>query len=268
MRKSFKLTVSALFLILIICASSVACLAEPKAVYSNKDTGYRAVIDDAADLLSPSQERDLVSYLEPLTEYTNVAVYTDASKTSQTEYRRAAEKRDSLFGKSNSIVVLIDMYLRKIHIARSGDMNAVFTNETANVITDNMSRPAHNGDYFSAYKTGLQQALELIKGNNIPSPVKHFSNAVVALMMGLIVAFLIAVPTTCTYKKPKAVDGAQTGKISFSNVGEAKLIDTERKYSPPSSDSGSSCGGSSCSSCGSSCSSCGSSCSSCGSSSF
>jgi len=109
--------------------------------------------------------------------------------------------------------------------------------------------------------------LKVIKGDKIPEPMRHVGNLCLSVSLGLLAAFGIAVVTSTTFRRPSL--SSMTDEVLLNNDvkfegTEYKFFKRDQKYSPISTgdrSGGSSCGGSSCSSC----SSCGSSC---GSSSF
>ena len=289
MRANSRRFIFLLLSILVIVAVFVPCLSVRALAVSgqqaadpsqkNVETGYTAVIVDDAELLSSEEERELLKEMVPLTNYANIAVYTVATPTNMKDYERARAKRVELFGKNdNAAVFMVDMYLRRIIIQRRGNMEKFFNNSRANNITNNVAPLAKKGDYFGACKTAMQQMLAVIEDRNVPQPMKYLSNGVIALMLGCLTSFVVAIRTSSSVRRKKKKDDRNdTGKPTTAfGFGESLTVvvksyrkDHERNIYHNSS----SRGGSSCSSCGggSSCSSCGggSSCgSSCGGSSF
>lgn len=226
----------------------------------NERTGYDAVIVDEADLLSSSEETKLLDEMYPLTEYANIAVYTVSTSTTMKDYERARQKRVELFGTdANAAIFTIDMYLRRIVIQRRGNMEKFFNNSRANNITNNVASLATQKKYYSVCSTAMRQMLAVIEERNVPEPMRYLSNAVIALMLGCITAFAIAVLTSSSIRKKKA---AETSVVRLTaplaiTVDSYQRIRKRTVTVSTSSDSSSSC---SSSSCGSSCSSCGSSC--------
>ena len=225
----------------------------------NERTGYSAVIADEADLLSASEEAKLLDEMYPLTEYANIAIYTVSTSTSMKDYERARKKRVELFGtNANAAIFTIDMYLRRIVIQRRGNMEKFFNNSRANNITNNVASMATQKKYYSVCSTAMRQMRDVIQERDVPEPMRYLSNAVIALMLGCITAFVIAVLTSSSIRKKKK---NETSVVRLT----APLVITVQSYQKVSqrtvtvSDSSSSSSCSS-SSCGSSCSSCGSSC--------
>lgn len=282
MRKALRTTATILLLAVALC--SAAAIAAGAAgggftvndPYVDPETGYKAVIDDQAELLTAKEELDLQPLLTELTKTSNIAVYTVDSVTNMQDYERAKNERISLFSAEDSAVFMIDMYLRRIYIGRKGNMEAIFTDAVSNNITNNIAKYATKSDYGECFRIGLSQMLDRVNsgGANTPKPMKYLSNAVISVMLALLGAFTVAVLTSSTYSRKKTF--ASYEGVVVSNVKQ-RVTGQSKKYSPlPKGNGGgggsscSSCGGSSCSSCsscgGSSCSSCGGS--SCGGSSF
>ena len=179
----------------------------------NSETGYSAVIADEADLLSPDEETRLLDKMYPLTEYANIAVYTVDTPTKLKDYERAREKRAELFGAdADAAVFMVDMYLRRIIIQRRGNMEDYFNNSRANNITNNVAKFAKKGDYYNTCATAMDQMLSVVLDRNhvqtddvqkvdVPRPMMYLSNGVIALMLGSLIAYLIAVKTSSTVGK-------------------------------------------------------------------
>ncbi len=241
----------------------------------NSETGFSAVIADEADLLTADEETKLLDKMYPLTEYANIAVYTVNTPTNLQDYERAKEKRAELFGKdANAAVFMVDMYLRRIIIQRRGNMEDYFNNSRANNITNNVASIAKKGDYYKTCATAMDQMLSVVLDRNhvktdeprptVPRPMMYLSNGVIALMLGAMISYFIAVKTSTTVRKKALKNVNSSEAISLKEepikvkVLHSYMVD-KKSVTRTSSDSGSSCSGSSCgSSCGGS--SCGSSC--------
>ena len=243
----------------------------------NSSTGYSAVIADEANLLTADEETRLLDKMYPLTDYANIAVYTVDTKTKLQDYERAREKRVELFGKdANAAVFMVDMYLRSIIIQRRGNMEDYFNTSRSNNITNNVAKIAKKGDYYKTCATAMDQMLSVVLERNnvktdeprpaVPRPMMYLSNGVIALMLGAMISYFIAVKTSTTVRKKALKNVNSSEAISLKEepikvkVLHSYMVD-KKSVTRTSSDSGSSsCGGSSCgSSCGGG-SSCGSSC--------
>ncbi len=223
--------------------------------YTNPSTGYRILVIDTLGLLTAEERKELLRDMEPITEFGNVAFWTTNEYTNN-EVEQARLKRRSLFELESGVIFAINMKVRKLTIQSYGRIYTDITVQRANSITNNVRSYATNGDYYGAASRAYQQIHAVLNGNRIAQPMKHFSNVCLALMLGLILAM------QNVFRRISSFHRAPPEKmLLFPNRPLLTHLDTdylvtERTYSPPSNDSGSSsC--SSCSSGGSSCSSCG-----------
>lgn len=174
---------------LLILGSSI-CAAAATPAYTNDETGYSVIIEDDADLLTDSEEAALVSDMDDITEFGNVAF-----KSIDTNYTSAPSYADSYyheqFGKTSGTLFLIDMDNRKIYIFSDGDVYKIVTKSRAETITDNVYRYASNGDYYSCASEAYSQIYTILSGNAIAQPMKYISNALLAILIALLVNFII-----------------------------------------------------------------------------
>ena len=233
--------------------------------YANPDTGYRAVILDELGLMSDAEHDKLLEDMKAVTQYGNVAFWSTNEYTRQ-EVEQARLKRRELFGLTSGTIFVVNMNVRKISLQNYGFIESLLPSSKANTITNNVRNYATRGDYYGCASGAYRQVVTLMEGNRIAQPMKYLSNACIALMLGLMLMLLLVFRHASSFVKPSTKElltAAGAGAVSVFALNTVKT-GSERKYSPPSSDSG----GSSCSSCGggggSSCSSCGSG----GSSSF
>ncbi|MBQ6612079.1 MAG: TPM domain-containing protein [Oscillospiraceae bacterium] len=231
---------------------SFGILTEKGLEWRNADTGYRVVIEDDIDLLTEAEERALLGDMLPLTAYGNVAFWSTREYASD-EVEQARLKRRALFDLESGSILVINMEIRRVSIQSYGAMYEVLTPARANSITNNVRNYLTRGEYYIASQKAYSQMNSLLRGNRIAQPMKHLSNACIALMVGLILMIGRVFRLSSTFRKE---DEAQVIGATALAFAAAAVVNRgqKREYSPPSSDSGSSCSG--CSS-GSSCSSCG-----------
>ena len=266
---SRKLGASVLLLLLLLSLLPAAAFAAPNAnpysampslgiltdtglEWRNADTGYRVVIEDDIDLLTPTEERQLLEDMQPLTEYGSVAFWSTREYASD-EIEQARLKRRSLFDLESAGILVINMEIRKVSIQSYGAMYDVLTSSRANSITNNVRNDLTRGEYYKASQKAYSQMNSLMRGNRIAQPMKHFSNACIALMVGLMLMLGRVFRSSTTFRKSDMAQVIGATALAFTTAAVVSR-GTKREYDPPSSSSGSSC--SSCSS-GSSCSSCG-----------
>ena len=235
--------------------------------YSNPDTGFRAVVIDELGLMTSAEQEQLLEDMKAITKYGNAAFWSTDTYTSQ-EVEQARLKRRELFGLTSGTIFVVNMGVRKISLQNYGYIESLLPSSYANTITNNVRNYATRKDYYGCASRAFSQVLTLMEGNRIAQPMKYMSNASIALMLGLMIMLLQVFRHASSFTRPNVrtlIAASAAGALSVFALN-AVVTGSERKYSPPSSSSGSSC--SSCSSGGSSCSSCssgGSSCSSCGS---
>ncbi len=231
---------------------SLGILTDKGLEWRNADTGYRVVIEDDIDLLTEAEERQLLSDMQPLTAYGSVAFWSTREYASD-EIEQARLKRRALFDLESGSILVINMEIRRVTIQSYGAMYEVLTPARANSITNNVRNYLTRGEYYTASQKAYSQMNSLLRGNRIAQPMKHLSNACIALMVGLILMIGRVFRQSSTFRRE---DEAQVIGATALAFAAAAVVNRgqKREYSPPSSDSGSSCSG--CSS-GSSCSSCG-----------
>ncbi len=176
MRKICKILLS-IFCVLLLCVGF--------------DTTVRAdgqiIIEDEEDLLSDAEEKALLEHMEPISEYGGVAFvtvsqYGDTSVYAKNQYRE-------YFGKSSGFLFLIDMGKRNIWIFSDGTIYRTINKAYANTITDNVYRYATRGEYYECAANVYDQARILLEGGHIAQPMKHVSNALIAVVCALLLNF-------------------------------------------------------------------------------
>ena len=133
-------------------------------------------IQDDANLFSVEELAFLRIDCKALTEYGNVGVYTTY---------------DSWFGTSSGILFVIDMSNREIYIETDGYIGDAVTPAKARSITDNVYRLASRREYKECVSEAFEQAKALVEGRRIAEPMKYASNAVIAVLLGLLINFIV-----------------------------------------------------------------------------
>ena len=207
MRNKLKRPICILYALIIFFIYAVPCFAIEK---TNSKASFRAVVIDDANLLSDSEEAKLIDEMMPITEYANIAVCTVDTPTSLKDYERAREKRQELFGDSDSAVFMIDMYLRRVIIQRKGNMEKFFNNSMTNNITNNVAKYAHQERYYKTCSVAISQMADVINERNIPSPMKYMSNFSIAFILSLVLIFRIALLLSSNLNKTEWTDKEET----------------------------------------------------------
>lgn len=209
----------------------------------NADTGYEAVIEDEADLLTDEEEEALSKKMMEVTSYGNAAFVTvDSNYSTAGSY--AEDSFYKYFGYDSGTLFLIDMDNREIYIYSNGAVYRTVTNSYANTITDNVYTYASDAEYFTCAYKAFEQIVTLLEGNKIAQPMKYISNAFLAVLLALLINYAVVMLTSVT-KKPGEKELLEATKHRCSLVNtEAVYTHTTKKYDPPSSSSSGGGGGS------------------------
>ncbi len=158
---------------------------------SSDDNGYKydVVIMDSAFLLSYEEQEKLKQDMLPITKYANVAFVSVLTNSSLTQHY-AEQINETLFN-SDGIVFVIDMDNRYLYIDSTGTAKKYITKSNADSITDNIYKDATNANYYRCAKRCYEQILNVCQGKSIPMPMKYAGNAVLALVIGFFIFFLV-----------------------------------------------------------------------------
>jgi len=211
--------------------------------YENPDTGYRAEVNDYADLLTDTEEQRLLEKLSALTLYGNMEFLTiRENPKSATSYNE--EYYYGKYGNASGMILLIDMDNRKIIITTAGAVYNVISPARSDSITDKYYTYASDEEFYECAAYIFQDAGILLDGGKISEPMKHISNAVLAVAIGLLIGFWIFRRATTLHKDNPNVqlkDAYVDVKVSD---GVTVKTHTTRRYDPvESSSSGGSGGG-------------------------
>ena len=217
---------------------------EENPTWKNNETGFIAVIEDDADLLTDEEEGLLLKIMSKTTDYGNAYMHTTESNYSKTaeEYAKSYLYKNSGYGNSGT-VFLIDMNNRMLYIFSDGFNYSVITNGRANTITDNVYRDASREDYYSCTTRAFGQINTLLEGGRIAQPMKYISNGLLALLAALIINFsIVAASSSVSKERMGTLLASADVKIHGCKI-TPKLTRTEKRYSPVSKGSGGGSGG-------------------------
>lgn len=170
------------------------------------------VIDDGADLLTASEEAELRERYAGITEYMDAAfVTTDYSSGTTEAYAENYAIRH--YGNDPAVIFLIDMDDREIYVYANGEALKTISRADARAITDNIYKDASRGDYFACADGAFGQILAKCQGARLARPVKHITNAMIAVLFGVLINYLITVRS----RRPSAerrTKGTVTASVS------------------------------------------------------
>ena len=224
-------------LLAVLTASLEARAQDSFFAYTNPDTNYVVYMNDEYDLLSDEEESELINEMIPLTEYGN-AGFLSCENSSESTSQYSARVYSSLFGTESGTLLVIDMGQRMLYIKSNGAISEIVSNAYSNTITDNIYRYASEGDYYTCASKAYSQVYTLLSGGKIAQPMRYISAALLALILGLMINYLIV----RTVSKPRKADTEEI--IDAANVDfrlrdpAARHSHTTKVYSPVRSSSG------------------------------
>ena len=173
----------------------------------------RLSVDDGADLLSASEEAQLIENYSPITEYMDAAFVSTShpsGSTSSFAERYAIEH----YGNNPAVIFLIDMRNREIYIYANGAALKTISRADARAITDNIYKSATAGKYYECADRAFSQILAKCQGARLARPVKHITNALIAALVGILINYLLTVYS----RRPRAQRiGLETREPGVSN---------------------------------------------------
>lgn len=231
---------------------------------TNDETGYQAILYDEGDVLNQRSEDKIFEELEKITAYGNAVFYStvaDSYADDSKSQRLAKACYESLF-RSTSDGVIVAIVLDSdckggctLWIQTYNGVNDVVTDSYCSSIADNAIATTrkhasgqyygydHSRNYYGYADEALQQIQKRLGGADIPQPMKIVTSALLALILGLLVNFMI-VAAFNRKKTPRDKEVLAGLVTQFSIINpRMDLTHTSRKYSPRSSSSGGGGGG-------------------------
>ena len=186
-------------------------------IYRNSVTGYRAVIDDTAGLISDEDPYygKLTEEMQVLTEYGNAALLTVSEGYIESTRDYAKSNLHSLFGKESATVFLIDLVNRQIYVFSNGDILKTVTQSRGIIITDNIYRYATLAQYTECACHAFEQEIQLLEGSEIAQPMKYIS----CILLALLFAGFIVYENARKHSAGSVVDSYELLKYTEHNLG-------------------------------------------------
>lgn len=157
--------------------------------WSNEETGYRVIIDDAAGLLSDEEEAALAEQMEIFTEYGNAAFRSvDRNGISTPSYAESSYR--NYFSSQSGMIFMIDMENHSIAVYCEGKMRKVIGNKEAGQIAEGVKPHIIRGEYADGAGKVFRQAYEKLEDHRAARPVKYLCNAMLALVCALLINFV------------------------------------------------------------------------------
>ena len=203
----------------------------------NDESGYEILVDDAADLLTYDEEKQLVDDMKDCSEHGFILFVSTDENNFYSVDDYAEDYYRARIPDENGVMLLIDMDKRKICVYSEGSLQNVITPSKANIITDNIYTYASDGDYYTTASRGFEQIATTLNGGAIAQPMKYVSNACLAILISLIINYFFARSVSKKVKPSNyQIMDSIISSFAFDNPA-ARHTNTSRTYSPRSSSS-------------------------------
>lgn len=200
--------------------------------YTDPDTGYKLIIQDDEDLITDSEEKALAETMKPALKYGHIMYVSNPSDNYHSE--SVAEFAGNIYyskvHNESGTLLLVDFSEREIYVASDGNNYEVLTYSKAASIVDNVYRKFSDGNYYEGISLCMEQIISVLSGQKIAQPMKHISNAILSILVGMIVCAII-VTSTMGIKKASAKDVLNTVKVKMTNPKVSTIkTDTTKTY--------------------------------------
>lgn len=199
----------------------------PQVRYTNPDTGYSVTIEDDCNLLSDEEEIELVNVMKELTAYGCVGF----KSLIQNQYLGVDYGKmymeEMFISVPNATLIVYDVVHDEVQIARKGSFKRFISGNDVNSILDNVSDSLKEKNYYVASIKIYEQELALIHGEKIAEPMKYVCNALLALICGIFINYLILKKVTT--KEPVANIDIIHGAYSKIDLKDYKVVNSKRK---------------------------------------
>lgn len=176
-----RLTIWVVFLICFVSAGAVAFAEEGQ-----------LTVSDYAGLFTETQTQALIEDYSAITEYMDAEVLTVDTYLGETS-SVAEQYAIQAYGNDPAVIFMIDMYNRQIYVYANGDALKTISRADSRAITDNIYKYASQGDYYGCAAGALEQILGKCQGQRLSRPVKHITNAMIAILLGILINYLVVV---------------------------------------------------------------------------
>ena len=177
----------AILLALLLLVPGLAA-AETK-TQQNGETGYKAVIEDRAGLLDSAEYDSVFAAMMPITNVCNAGFYTYQGESMEYVLTKAKTWANSNFTGTVTLFI-IDMATRQLAVWSSSDVEQTLTQAKSYTITDNVYKYASRGQYAACAESAFNQMNRALKGEKVSGPMRVISNALLALLAALLLAYL------------------------------------------------------------------------------
>lgn len=191
MHKYFKAFFVPVFICMLMLFIPADCQAEN---LTETDCSYIVLICDNVDLLSETEEQELAEIMKPISTYGH-AIFVSIDSSMLDLDLVASLSYLGTFGDESGVLFLIDTS-NQIYVYCNGEISEVVNETYAETIADNVFRDAQKGNYFQCAKKAYTQINTLLNGGRIPQPIKHISNALLAITLAFLLCYMLICTTT------------------------------------------------------------------------
>ena len=230
-----------------VCAFFLALLLTAALLPLPARAGSTLTVDDQAELLTAAEREALIDRYSEITEYMEAAFVSTAHASGST-VNFAERYAIAHYGNEPAVIFVIDMDNRQIYIYANGTAQRTISRADARAITDNIYREASRGNYFACAEGAFQQILSRCQGERLSRPVKHITNALIAMLAGVLINYLMLASSRRPRKARRtkgtvSASARRTSSIPGIVLGAPLVLKSERHYKESSSSGGGGGGG-------------------------
>ena len=180
-----------IFAFLLILLMLVPCLAGAETkTWTNETTGFTAVIEDDANLLDTAEYNSVLETMQGITDYCHAGLYTYGGSSRDYVMDKAKDWGNSTFSGDYTLFI-IDMATRQLAVYSSERIYRTITQAKSYTITDNVYSYASRKQYATCAMTAFNQMHRTLKGETVTGPMRYISNALLALLGAILLAYLL-----------------------------------------------------------------------------
>ena len=203
---------------------------------TNESTGYIAVLDDSGSLLDAAEYDGVWETMMPITEHCNVGFYTYSGSSTSYVMDKAKAWANANF-KGTCTLFIIDMATRQLAVWSSTDVQKTLSQSKGYTITDNVYKYASRGDYAGCAESAFNQMNKALNGENVKGPMRIISNALLALLAAILLAYLF-ISARMEQEVKVSLPEIATATVGAGAVIAAKRLTRKVKHSSSSGGGG------------------------------
>lgn len=167
---------------------------EPAQIYESKSgNGHRVILDDAADLLTPEEEAQVLEVMQQLSAYCSVVFRTTNEHYTDTllSVQQYVDRNISTSLDVPSVAFCINMSDRMIDLLTRGSMRTHVDSSEANAITDRNSSLATQKKYGACAAAVFRDVYNAVHGIYAFSAMRTICGVLLGLGIALLAAFTV-----------------------------------------------------------------------------